>query len=333
MTNLASYYFLAAAAAFRQDPPEIVVAETDPPLLGALGAILKRRWGCRLVFNVRDLYPDIAIANRGVQNPLLLGLLERSNRFAYASADRIIVLGQDMAQRLIAKDVAAERVVVVPDWVDCERIRPLESNPFRTEFGDKFVVMYSGNLGLSQQLETVLDAADRLRDDPRVVFVFIGDGARKEALMAQARALALSNTLFLPYRPKSKLAESLGAADLHLVPQLSGTAGCMVPSKIYGILGAGRPFVAITDEDAEVARIARDYSVGFVIPPGSGPALADAIRSALKSPTELKAMGQRARRLASEHFDRRRVTRRFAEVLEEVARAPVQPTPSLKGAT
>jgi colanic acid biosynthesis glycosyl transferase WcaI len=203
ITNLATYFALAAIAAMRLERPDIIIAETDPPLLGALGAILKRRWRCRLVYNVRDLYPDIAHAVGGVKNPLLLGVLARGNRIAFDDADRVVVLGQDMRERVLAKGVPPNRVMVVPDWVDCAIIRPLASNPFRPQFGDKFVVMYSGNLGLSQQLDSVLDAAEMLRDDQRIAFVLIGEGANKNALMQRVRDRALSNVLFMPYQPKT----------------------------------------------------------------------------------------------------------------------------------
>ena len=319
MTNLASYYGLAALAALRQSRPDIVIAETDPPLLGALGAMLKRYWGCKLIYNVRDLYPDIALATGGVRNPMLLRLLEHSNRLAYRCADRVVVLGHDMADRVIAKGVPAERVGVVPDWVDCDQIRPLEDNPLRAALGDKFVVMYSGNLGLSQQLEMVLAAAARLRDDPRIMFVLIGEGARKVWLIERARALDLPNVTFMPYRPRRELAQSLSAADLHLIPLSAGTAGCLVPSKIYGILAAGRPFVAIMEESAEVARIARDNSVGFVGTPGDDAALARIIGEASRNPAALKAMGNRARQLARDRYDRKIATARFAAMLDAVA--------------
>ncbi len=320
MTNLASYYGLAAIAALRQRRPDIVIAETDPPLLGALGAMLKRHWGCKLIYNVRDLYPDIALATGGVRNRVLLRLLDRSNRIAYRWADRVVVLGHDMEDRVIGKGVPAECVAVVPDWVDCDQIRPLSDNPLRAAFGDKFVVMYSGNLGLAQQLEMVLAAAARLRDDPRIRFVLIGEGARKAWLIERARTLDLRNVTFMTYRPRAELAQSLSAADLHLIPLSAGTAGCLVPSKVYGILAAGRPFVAIMEEQAEVARIARDNSVGFVGKPGDDAALARIISEAVRNPAALEAMGRRARQLARERYDRKIATARFAEMLEAVAR-------------
>jgi len=313
-------------AALRVKRPDIVIAETDPPLLGALGALLKQRWNCRLVYNVRDLYPDIAIANGALKNRFLLGLLERANRFSYRSADCVIVLGEDMRQRLLAKGVAPDKIALVSDWVDCGNIRPISSSRFRSQFGQSFVVMYSGNLGLSQQLETVLEAAAHLRDDERIRFALIGEGARKPWLIDRARQLGLRNLEFLPYRPKAELAESLSAGDLHLVPLFPGAAGCIVPSKIYGILAVGRPFVAIMEDSAEIARLARENSVGFVVQPGNADGLAQTIRQAAAQPDKLAAMGVRARRLAERRFDRRVATRRFAEVLDSLMDVELPPS-------
>ncbi len=312
-------------AALQVKRPDIIIAETDPPLLGALGALLKWRWNCRLVYNVRDLYPDIAIANGALKSRFLLGLLERANRLSYRSADCIIVLGEDMRQRLLAKGVAPEKIALVPDWVDCRNIRPMPSSHFRRQFGQSFVVMYSGNLGLSQQLETVLDAAGRLRDDSRIRFILIGEGARKQWLIDRARQLGLRNLDFLPYRPREELAESLSAGDLHLVPLFPGAAGCIVPSKIYGILAAGRPFVAIMEDSAEIARLARENSIGFVVQPGDADGLARTIRQAAGRPAELAAMGVRARQLAEQRFDRKVATRSFAKVLSSLMNEELPP--------
>ncbi len=319
LVNLGTYYLLAAIVAYRLPRPDVIVAETDPPLLGALAAVLKRRWGCRLVYNVRDLYPDIAEVTGGVRSPFLLELLRRGNDYAYERADLIVTLGHDMARRIVDKGVPKEKVVVVPDWVDCGRIRPLESNPFRRIFGNKFVVMYSGNIGLSQQLEGVLEAADRMRDDDRILFAIVGEGARKNWLQERARAMGLNNVRFMPYQPLEQLGESLNAADLHLIPLAPGAAGCLVPSKIYGILAAGRPFIAMMEDSAEVAQIARDDAVGFVVRPGDVDALVGAIREAADAPEHLKQMGLRARRLAELRFDRTKVTSMFGSMLAGVA--------------
>jgi len=321
LINLGSYYVIAGLASLRTERPDIVIAETDPPLLGALGALLKQRWRCRLVYNVRDLYPDIAEVTGGVKNRFLRLLLERTNEFAYRAADLIIALGSDMRERLLQKALPSEKIAVVTDWVDCNALRPQAASSLRVQFEDRFVVMYSGNLGLSQQLEVVLEAADRLRNDKSILFVLIGEGARKKRLQDEMRSKRLSNVWFLPYQPKERLGESLTAADLHLIPLMAGAAGCMVPSKVYGVLAAGRPFVAMMEDFADVARLAVEHRVGFVTPPGDVDGLVATIRGAMNNPAELKEMGRRARRLAEEQFERRVVTRKFAQLLETVAAA------------
>ena len=318
IVNLATYYFLAAIAAFGSAKPDIVIAATDPPLLGALGAILKRRWGCGFIYNVRDLYPDIARVTGGVKNRVLLHLLEVSNQIAYQSADSIVAIGNDMAVRIAAKGVTSAKITVVTDWADCELIRPVDQSPLRAEFHDQFIVMYSGNLGLSQQLETVLDAAGLLAGRRRIVFLLVGEGARKNWLIERAHELELKNVRFLPYQPKERLAESLSAADLHLISMLPGSAGCVVPSKIYAIMAAGRPVVAMMDKNSEVASLVNKYEIGKVVTPGDAEALANAITEASDNPERLEGMRDIARRVALEKFERKTVTGQFADVIERV---------------
>lgn len=313
--NLGTYFALAAVAALFAPKFDVIIAATDPPLLGILGAALKRCRRCSFVYNVRDLYPDVAEANGGIKSRFLLGLLRWANDVAYASADQVIVLGEDMRRRVLSKGVPAAKVVVVANSVDCQKMRPVEPNPFREQWGDRFIVMYSGNLGLSQQLETVLEAADRLRQDKRILFLLVGEGARKNWLKERTHFLGLPNVEFCPYQPKSRLAESLSAADLHLIPLLRGATGAIVPSKVYGILAVGRPYVAIMDDTAEAARLARDHSVGFVVSPGDAEGLTETIKRASLDPDDLRLKGLRARRLAEEQFERKIIARKYSEVL------------------
>jgi colanic acid biosynthesis glycosyl transferase WcaI len=326
--NLGTYFTLAALASFGESKPDVVIAETDPPVLGALGVLLKRWWDCCLVYNVRDVYPDIAISNGGVKNRFLLNLLTWTNNLAYAHADLIIVLGNDMYGRLQAKGVPSAKMVVVPDSIDCEKVRAPDNNYLRAEFGGRFVVMYSGNIGLSQQLETVIAAAELLRDDPRILFLLVGEGVRKRWLQERVRSVELRNVQFRPYQPKQRLAESLSAADLHLIPLLSAATGACVPSKVYGILAVGRPFVAMMESNADAAVLAKKHRVGFVVAPGNAERLAATIREAAGNPEKLQAMGITARRLAEQYFDRTIVARSFAEA---VTRASVVSRQHKKG--
>ena len=314
--NLTVYFVLAALAALRERP-DVIVAETDPPLLGLLGAIVAWLQRCRFVYYCQDVFPDIAQATGGLKNRPLLWGLDQANNFAYRRADTIVVLANDMADRLRRKGVPAHRIAVAPNWIDCGKVRPENLQMTFREFSH-FVVMYAGNLGLSQSLETVLEAAHLMRDDSRVKFVLVGDGARRIWLQGEARSRQLSNVEFVAHQAPLAMSEVLATANLHLIPLVAGAAGCLVPSKVYGILAAGRPFVAMMEDDAEVARLAADFKVGFVTPPGDPARLTGAITEALEDPARLNEMGRRARLLAENRFDRRDLTRRFAQLLEAV---------------
>ena len=206
--------------------------------------MLFRSYRAKFVFYLQDLYPDVGVALGRIKHPLLVKLLEASTRRILFAADEVVVLGEDMRRRVLGKGYPhADRIHVIPNWVDTTQVQPCaEPNPFRErhQLDGRFVVMFSGNLGLSQGLERVIDVAAELAGDERIRFVFVGEGAAKADVMAKARALGLNNVLFLPYQPKGDLSASLSGADVHLVPLARGLAGLIVPSKVYGIMAAQR---------------------------------------------------------------------------------------------
>lgn len=318
VAGLSGYLALAAWAAFRHERPDAIIVETDPPVLGALGALLKSWHRCPLVYYLQDLYPEVGLATGKLKPGLLTALLRWLTQFGFRHADRIVVLGEDMRERVVRRGIDPKKIAIVPNWTDTNHVRPLPASTLRKvwQLNGEFVVMYSGNLGLSQNLEAVLHAAKCLRHEA-VRFIFVGEGAAKAELQARAAELGLGNVAFFPYQPKDHLSESLGAADLHLIPLRRGLAGCIVPSKLYGILAAGKPYLAAVDADSEVARITRAAGTGLLVEPDSAPHLADAIRWCLTHRPELAAMGERGRRLAETQFDRRLATARFAAVVEE----------------
>ncbi|HVN27626.1 MAG TPA: glycosyltransferase family 4 protein [Candidatus Binataceae bacterium] len=312
-----AYFVLAGWAALRERA-DIVVAETDPPILGALGAglaFLRRR---PFIYYCQDIYPEVGVATGAMKSRLMLLLVSLANRIAYRRADAVVVLADDMAGLLRRKGVSADKIVVVPNWIDCGKVRPQPPRAdLRERYAGSFAVMYAGNLGWTQNLESVLDAAHRLRGT-RVKFVLVGSGARKTHLEEAARARGLDNVEFIDRVEPSRMSEVLAAADLHLIPLGPGVAGTMVPSKVYGILAAGKPFVAMMERHAEVARIAAEAEVGFVVAPDDAVALAATIEQCLLDRALLEEMGRRARALAERAFDRSLMTRRFADLLEAV---------------
>lgn len=319
--NLLSYLFGATLTATFAARPAVIVVETDPFLLPLVGRFLRWRHRARLVVYLQDIYPDVAIALGKIRNGWFTRFLRRRLFAVYRAADRVIVLGEDMRELLTASGVPDERITTLPNWADTSRIYPVRGqNAFRRHerLEDRFVVMYSGNLGLCQNLDEVMEAADRLRDRRDVEFVFVGDGASRPRLEKTARERNLSNVRFLPYQPQTELAHSLSAADVQLVPLDPRVTGCLVPSKLYGVLAAGIPAIVVADERSEAARVVREADVGKVVSPGNAERLADTISWCADHRAELIDMGNRARDLAVAEYDRRTITKRFGSLLHHV---------------
>ncbi len=324
--NILSYLFMTTLSALCGPRPDVVVVETDPPLLCLLGWILRLRFGCPLVVYLQDLYPDLAVALGRVRSNWAIRLLRRMMFGVYRRADRVVVLSRDMRQVLIDSGVPAERIACIPNWVDTSLIRPLkQDNPLRRQWNpdERFLVVYSGNMGLCQGLEDVVRAAELLAGESRILFLLIGDGASRPRLEEQVRTQGLKNLQFLPYQSKSELAASLSAADVHLVPVDSRVYNYLMPSKLYGVLASGTPLVAVTPAPSELADLTAEAEVGLVVAPGDPPALAEAVRWCADHPTALAAMGVRARRLAENHYDRHQITRQFAGLLATLTGRPV----------
>jgi colanic acid biosynthesis glycosyl transferase WcaI len=248
--------------------------------------------------------------------------LHRVNRLLVRRADAIVALGESMSARLErSKGADPRKIRVIHNWADCSALVPVpRDNAFSRAhgLGDKFVVMHSGNVGLSQNLDTLLDAAALLRAERGIVFVIVGDGAKRPGLEARAAAERLDNVRFLPFQPKCSLSESFGSADVFVVSLKRGLAGCIVPSKLYGILAAGRPYIAAVEETCEVARLATSTRSGLLAAPGDPRALADRILELYRNPLLAVAMGDSARTAGLE-FDRPRQVARYDQLLRQVA--------------
>ena len=321
VANYLTYFVSACFAGLRLPRPDVVVALTDPPIIG-IGALLAARLsGARFVFLCQDVFPEVAVLVEDFHSNLLNKALELLNRFLLRQADVVIALGDTMKQRLVeGKGADPDRIAVIHNWADCSTLAPgPKDNDFTRGHGlaDRFVVMHAGNIGLSQNLDAVLDAAERVRDHDAIRFVFVGDGSRRERLETSARARGLSNVMFLPYQPRDAMNRSYAAADLFLVSLKPGLAGYIVPSKLYSILAAGRPYVAAVEEDCEVVDITNRYGCGFVVAPGDADALAAKILALYHDAPLAKQLGDRARE-AGLLFDRRRQTAAYANLLREV---------------
>ncbi len=339
--NLVSFY-RAAGSYLRRSRlrADVVIPESDPFLLPIAAARHVRRHGGKLVCYVQDIYPDVAEAVGKARPGLLTGQIRRRLRDAYRAADRVIVLSDCMADRLRSSPwgIDPDRIAVIPNWSDCTAIAPIPSddNRFRRDhdLNGRFVVMHSGNMGLTQQLDQMIAAAAAPDWPEQAVLILVGDGASRPRLERQAAALPVGRVRVLPYQSRERLADSLSAADLHVVSMAEPVTGCLSPSKFYGILAAGRPTLAITSPETEVFRTVETEGLGWCCPPGDVTAIVTAVADAVADPDRRERMGRSARRLAEADFDRPVVTRRFAELVDSVlgnslprsVRAPSVPT-------
>jgi colanic acid biosynthesis glycosyl transferase WcaI len=302
---------------------DIVVAKTDPPLLSVVIAAATRRRGTRLVNWLQDIYPETAtvLGVPLIRGPVGAALRALRNR-ALRGADATVVVGELMARQIEALGVTAARVHVIANWCDDATIRPvaLTDNPLREawQLAGKFVVGYSGNLGRAHDFATVLAAAERLRNEPRIVFLMIGGGKRFEDLVRAVKLRGLERSFqFRTYQDRAMLPYSLGVADVHWLSLHPRLEGLIVPSKFYGIAAAGRPIVMIGDGDGEIARLVRQHRCGITIAPGDAATLADTLQRCSEAPEALAEMGARARQMLDARFTRRRALEQWSRLLEQ----------------
>lgn len=293
---------------------------TNPPLYALVGSLLKSVRGERFVYVMMDVYPDVAVRS-GVlrEEGFVHRLMRRASRRILDAADAIVVLGEDMRQVALRAGADPGRVTVIPNWADPDEISPVApgSNPLRAAWGldGKFVVEYSGNLGVAHAWEEILDVAGSLsgRDDIR--FLFVGGGVGMRAAEREAAARRLPNVLFRPYAEHARLGESLSAGDVHYVSLRPGFEGLVVPSKSYGIMAAGRPILYQGADSGEIAEMVRSEGVGHVVPPGDREGLREKVIALRDDPEGRLRMGAAARRVMLAKYSAGVGLRRYRELL------------------
>lgn len=285
--------------------PDAVLAMSPPLTLGPAGIAVARARRAPMVFNIQDVFPDVAVELGLLKNKRMIAAASWLERASYRAADAVTVLSDDLRDNVVAKlggtpgrgESVADKVRVIPNFVDTARIRPAErENAYRVEHDlvGRTVVMYAGNVGFSQSLDLVVAAASTFADDPSVVFVINGAGSALEDV--RSRAAGLPNVRFVGMQPAERLPELLAAADVHLVPLRRGLARSSVPSKTYSILAAGRPIVASVDVGTEVARTVEAAGAGIAVPPDDPEAFTKAVRQLVENPDQARSMGEAGRR-------------------------------------
>ncbi len=302
---------------------DVVVAKTDPPLISVPAAWVVRGRGARLVNWLQDVFPEVgqALGVCGLEG-MVGSLLNRLRNGSVRRASGNIVPGERMARRLKQAGAVANTIRVIPNWSDGLAIYPVEprQNALLDEWHLRgyFVVGYSGNMGRVHEFDTVLRAAELLKVDERLMFLFTGGGYHWDLAQNRVRERQLENVRFKPYQPRERLSDSLGVADLHLISLRPEMEGLVFPSKLYGILAAGRPAIFVGAETGELAGILRRERCGFAVSQGDAEALVTVIRRLARDSVLRAEMGVRARRLFEERYDRKLALAAWFRVLGEV---------------
>jgi colanic acid biosynthesis glycosyl transferase WcaI len=332
--GFAGFTGLAGLRALLTRPrPDAVLAMSPPLPIGLAGLAVARARRAPFVFNIQDVFPDVAVELGLLTDRRVIKAAAWAERFSYAHADAVTVLSDDLRDNVEEKLATRRRrgkrrtrVEVIPNFVDTTRIAPsAHENAYRREYGlaGKIVVMYAGNVGLSQSLELIVAAARAWRDRDDVVFVINGGGSALAGL--RAASAQLDNVVFVPYQPPERLGEVLAAADVHVVPLKRGLAKASVPSKLYSVLAAGRPVLASVDPGTEVDRTIRLAGAGLCVPPDDEARFIEALRTLIDAPDRREAMGASGRRFVEGWVSPQAVAGRYEDLLASIAEARRRP--------
>jgi glycosyltransferase involved in cell wall biosynthesis len=323
--NTLTFFFHALIMAMRKRSCGPLVLVTNPPFLGIMGPLLLWLQKRPFLMIVHDLYPDIAVAMGFLKSKSpVVSIWRVINRWIFRKAVNIIVLGRDVREVVLAQipQTHHHKVVYIPNWANSSLIFPVsrDDNPFieQLELKNKFIVQYSGNMGLTHDMESIIEAAVKLQKDPQIHFLLIGGGGKLKKLRAMVHGYGLKNSTFIPYQPREKLAYSLGASHASIISLENEASGLSVPSKLYGILASGRPIIAVIPENSEAAMTIKEAECGLIIPPKDVEKLVEAIIWMKTNPIEREEMGQRAYETFVEKYTIQHGAQKYFSLIENI---------------
>lgn len=320
----ASFVVSSFIHALRGKRPDVVFLTSPPLPIAVPAALLGWLHRCPVILNLQDIIPEAAIHVGLLKNKKLIWVFEGLEKFAYRNATKISIIADQFAHNLIKKGVPAKKLVTIPNWVDTEFIHPLpkEHNYFRAKYQleGKFVLMYSGNIGLTQGLETVVKAAKLLAHVPDLVVIIVGEEKAIGRLLKFAQDLGANNVVVAPFQPRERLPEMLAAMDVGLVIQKQNVIAFNMPSKIQPILASGRPIIASVPLNGTAADVVRSSGGGLVVPPEDVNALAEAMWELYKNREKAESLGKYGRQYALEHYSFQQALDTYENLFLEVQR-------------
>ncbi len=327
--NIVSYFFAAIRATRRVGHQDYVYTISQPPvlggLLGVIGSSIKR---CRFIYNIQDFNPEQVEAVSFTRNKLILKIMMSLDKFSCKKADKVIVVGRDMVDTL--KKRFGSKVppyTYINNWINEKEIVPLSREDdkvrqFKDKYGltDKYVFMYSGNIGLYYDLPELQKVMAKFSGEKNVAFAFVGQGTVLGDMKEYCRENNLGNMVFIPYQDKEDLVYSLNAGDVHFVVNAKGIKGVSVPSKIYGVMAAGKPVLGILEEGSEARMILEDAGCGIVSEPGDYKAFEENIRYFIEHRLDdsIIEMGTKGRKFLEANLTKELSIRKYSEIIKSL---------------
>ncbi|HKF50447.1 MAG TPA: glycosyltransferase family 4 protein [Terracidiphilus sp.] len=303
-------------------PRHDILLVPSPPLSnGVIANIVRRFRGTPFIYNVQDIWPDVIVRAGAVKNESAIRHLERMENYVYRHAAHITVLSDGFRKNLLNKGVPSDKITVIPNFVDSDFITPqLKDNTFSRQLGlqDKFIVLFAGNMGFSQGLETVLDTAKMLQANEKMEFLMVGNGAGRASAEEYLTTLQLHNVRFLPYQPREMLPYLYGSADVCVIPLRHGFAAESVPSKLFTIMGASKPAIAAVDRGSEIWRLLERTKAGICVEPENPASLAEAILHYYLSPDARRVAGENGRKCVEREFCPKAIADRYLDVMHSL---------------
>jgi colanic acid biosynthesis glycosyl transferase WcaI len=325
-----SFVFSSLPQAFKGKRPDVIILTIPPLFISLPAALLGWIYNCPVVLNVQDILPDAAVHVGLLKNKWVIKVLSALEKFAYRTAHTISVITDGFCDNLLNKGVPKEKIVCIPNWVNVNFVQPIpkESNPWISthQLEGKFVVLYSGNIALTQGLETVIEAAAKLRHIPEIAFVIAGESTALSRLQDYCLSCGADNVLLLPLQPREKLPQMLAAADVGLVVQKRNVVAFNMPSKIPLLLASGAAIIGSVPASGTAARAIKDSGAGMVVEPESATALAEALLELYRNPALTKQLGNKARQYAIERYSGEQVLERYNELFCSVVQTQTPAT-------
>ncbi len=320
--SYATFNFLSLVTGLLAGRSDIILA-ISPPLTNGISAdLIGRVQRIPFVYNVQDIWPDALVRAGLVTRPSVIAAIRGLERHVYHRASALVVLSEGFRRNLLGKGISPSKIQVIPNLVETDVVRPLDKrNRFGAAHGldGKFVVLFAGNLGYTQGLDTVLDAAQQLTDCDAILFLIVGSGASRSQTEAYAQRLRLPNVRFLPFQPHEAVPEMYAACDVCLVPMRRGFTNVSVPHKVFTIMASGRPMVAALDKGSDIRQLIERAQCGLCVEPEDAHALADAIRMLYADGVLRARLGRNGREHVVQGYTPDTVARQYHELLTSVA--------------